>query len=209
MVRQLFRLVAALALAGGALLTVSGPACACSCMPNPDMSERVAKADLVFTGRAVDTKVDGQTKVITFEVDTTYKGPAETKQEILTARDSAGCGLEVQENGEYLVFGSKSDHGMELKPAEGQYTSILCGGADPVTKAGLDDLSAVDGVQPTQVIVEKAPPAKPVTTGATESKPQATPEQAATGTPIWPWAAGAVVLLAAAGGVVWRRRARA
>lgn len=210
MVKQLIRFIAAMAIAGGALLGVSGPACACSCVPNPNMAERVAKADLVFSGTAIGTKEKGeQTKVITFQVGTTYKGKPAVRNEILTARDSASCGLEIQDKTEYLVFANKSDHGLGLKPAEGQYTAILCGGADPVTKKGLDELVKVKGVKPVQVIDEKPPvqPAKSITTG-TKTTEVAT-EKAATSAPVWPWAAGAVLLLAAAGGLVWWRRARA
>lgn len=208
MVKQLIRIIAAMAIAGGALLGVSGPACACSCMPNPNMAERVAKADVVFSGKAISTESKGQTKVITFEVGTTYKGPAETRQEILTAQDSASCGLEIQDKGEYIVFGNKADHGLGLKPAEGQYTAILCGGADPATKKGFDELVKVEGVTPRQVIEEKAP-AQPAKVNVPVTKTEAAPEKAATSTPIWPWAGGAVLVLAAAGGLVWWRRSRA
>lgn len=208
MVKQLIRFIAAMAVASGALLTVSGTACACSCMPNPNMAERVEKADVVFTGTAVDTKTNGRTKVVTFDVGTTFKGPAKTRQEIVTADNSAACGLEIEDKGEYLVFGSKGDQGLELAMSPDQYTASLCGGADPVTKKGLDEVSAVKGVTPTQVINEKAP-AQPAKANVPAAKPQATPEQAATSAPVWPWAAGAVLLLAAAGGLVWWRRARA
>ncbi|MBM7786399.1 hypothetical protein [Tenggerimyces flavus] len=210
MVKQLIRFIAAMAIAGGALLTVSGTACACSCVPNPNLAERVAKADVVFSGTAISTKEKGeQNKVITFQVGTTYKGKPAVRNEILTARDSASCGLEIQDKTEYLVFANKSDHGLGLKPAEGQYTAILCGGADPFTKAGHDELVKVKGVKQVQVINEKPPvqPAKVVKTQETTN--EVATEKEAISAPIWPWAGGAVLLLAAAGGLVWWRRSRA
>jgi hypothetical protein len=208
MVRHLLRLVAALALAAGALFTVSGPACACSCMPNPNMSERVAKADAVFVGRLVDTKTNGQSKTLTLAVDTVYKGNVSPKQEIVTPRDSAGCGLEIQGKEPWIVFGSAGSEGMtELKVGKGQYSAILCGGADPVTAEGTKQLGAVKGLTPSQV-KEDPPPAQPVVVDGKNAKPQAAPSEQASTTPLWPWATGAALLLALGGGLIWWRAAR-
>ena len=81
----------------------AGPVAACSCAPYTD-DEALAESDVAFVGTLQEIRVPDN--VVTwssddpvrflFAVTAVYKGEAFEQQSVVTARDGASCGLEVQ-----------------------------------------------------------------------------------------------------------------
>jgi hypothetical protein len=114
--------------------SVATPAGACSCVQRTD-GEALAQSDAVFTGRLVDVRrppevhssLDPATWV--FSVDRVYKGAVTKRQEIVTALESASCGLETTGPRRLLVFAvGRRKSGVGPAPARGQYAANSCGG---------------------------------------------------------------------------------
>ena len=131
--RRLVALGATAVLAAlGAILVGAPPAIACSCVGFSD-AEAFERADVVFTGDAVErrepprhairTSADPTTYV--FAVQAVHKGDATEMQEVVTALSGASCGLEAQVGRAYVVFAHREGDGL---------TAGLCDGtreADP------------------------------------------------------------------------------
>jgi hypothetical protein len=127
---------------GGLLVTTAGPAAACSCAIVRSEAERTARADTVFVGELIGSRVDQSASpretrsipypapvVLTFKVSRVYKGAVRERQEIVTpGGGGASCGLELSGPGPFLVFAYDSAGDMyRLEP--GQYASNLCSGS--------------------------------------------------------------------------------
>jgi hypothetical protein len=143
-------LLAALLSAAG--LLVASPAQACSCA-EATTAEHVAAADVVFTGTLLSREVDhpdwpvmssDDPALYVFAVDAVYKGDVHAEQGVVSASESASCGLDLAGDGPFVVFAS-SDTGLP----DGQYRAGLCNGTGLADDAVLTEL---DGLAP-------APPA--------------------------------------------------
>lgn len=205
-------------LAGALLLTfafaVGGmsdptPAYACSCVSSSGDVAYADRADAVFVGRLVATQQPTPNtssldpKILTFAVSAVYKGEVGEKQDIVTAVESASCGLELSGPGPHLIFARALPWQQEPAPAEDQLIADLCGGSRSVTVAAPDPaLGAPATTYP-------APPA-PAPTQSTVPPPTAVAAPATVvdlaGSPVWS-VVGAVATVGLAAGLLgWLRR---
>ncbi len=102
------KVLASLALAGFVVAGAFSPsvASACSCMiPLPPM-EALGQSDAVFVGTVIDItsgqRVYGNT--VTLEADISWKGNVGKTVKIVTAQDSAACGVYFQVGKTYVVY---------------------------------------------------------------------------------------------------------
>jgi hypothetical protein len=132
---------------GGLLLVTvtAGPAAACSCVQGLSEPKRAARADAIFVGELVGSRVDPSATaraagsgprpapvVVTFEVSRVYKGAVGPRQEILTpGGGGAGCGgfgIGLRGTGPFLVFAHQASNALyEVGP--GRYGSSMCSGS--------------------------------------------------------------------------------
>jgi hypothetical protein len=170
------------------VVSAPSPACACSCAPITP-AEAYRNADAVFLGHLVDRRVEhglpwsgaDDKAVLTFAVREVAKGKVQPRQEIVTAPDSASCGLELGGRGPYVVYARTAAYDPAPPPEEGQYSGSLCSGTALVTAELRRDLDRWrwHAVEPNE---EGAEPSKPGTTEAA-------------GLPFVAWLAGLGVLL--------------
>ncbi len=106
-----------LVLSVAALAADATPARACSCAV-PDPRSALAAADGAFVGTLVSRRETSDLRaVLTFEVEQALKGSLGDRVEVVTARDSAGCGLE-------LPVGTRT--GLVLDRRDGAWHGHLC-----------------------------------------------------------------------------------
>lgn len=137
---RLVAVVSALAVATAVIVVLAAaPAAACSCAGPFTDAEAAASAEAVFVGRQVgrrtldsDVFSSSDPVVLTFAVSAVYKGSVAERQEVVTARHGASCGLEVFGSGDHLVFASGSARG-EPQLGPGQLSANLCGGTRAVS----------------------------------------------------------------------------
>lgn len=128
--RCIARVVVALLVVGVVTIATGvRPASACSCVGYTD-AEAFAAADVVFTATLVDVRkptvmLDSTdlTRLV-FDVSHVFKGHVSRTQSVVTASDSASCGLAVDGVGPFLVF-ARSDADGAL---DGELGSGLCSG---------------------------------------------------------------------------------
>ncbi|MDD3793813.1 MAG: hypothetical protein PHI37_03310 [Candidatus Gracilibacteria bacterium] len=85
---------------------------ACSCMINQSPSISMEKATSVFIGKVtkieessiVNNLVDYKKNYVTFSVSSNIKGNSDNEITIVTAKDSATCGYNFDEEKEYIVY---------------------------------------------------------------------------------------------------------
>jgi hypothetical protein len=171
------------------------PAGACSCAETND-EELFARADAVFVGQVLDYEPPPPAEVMssgdpatwTLGVTEVYKGEVTAVQEIVSAVESATCGVRLDGADEFLVFANLGDGPVPI--TAGQYWASSCSGTRPAD------------LQPLAVDAQATPPL-PVADGV--------PSASAAGTERarlwWPWVAGAAVVAVVAGLVVRRTRA--
>lgn len=97
------------------------PGRACSCAP-PDPRAALAQSDGAFVGRLVARRDAGQRAVLTFSVERALKGSIGSTIEVLTASNSAACGLELQPD---------TRVGLALDRRGGTWHGHLCTQFDP------------------------------------------------------------------------------
>ena len=88
-------------------LLPAGGALACSCLPSPPPQEALAQASAVFRGIPVATtrpSADGFAIDVSFVVSEVWKGSRDPLQSVITADNSAACGVDFQPREEYLVY---------------------------------------------------------------------------------------------------------
>ena len=145
--RSLLTLLLAAAISAAGLL-VASPAAACSCA-EADTATHFADADAVFTGTLVSRDVDHpdwplmsstDPALHVFAVDTVFKGEVHERQGVVSAADSASCGLALSGEGPFVVFAS----GDPDLPA-GQYRSGLCNGTGDLDDAVVAELTELAG----------------------------------------------------------------
>ena len=120
----------------GVVVAGVAPASACSCVGVSD-DEAFARADAVFVGDWIETLPGGAVppaasadpQRLIFEVSGVYKGEVYARQSVVTAVDGGSCGLELQGDGPFLVFGrtaaSRGEPGIE----DGELAAGLCDGS--------------------------------------------------------------------------------
>ncbi len=120
----------------GVLPVVSaGAAYACSCVQT-DERQQYEQATHVFKGTVLAAQgaaapeggvpeggVSEEPVLYTFDVISTYKGRVTDPQKVTTPGSSAACGVDLEDDGPYLVFASRRD---------GELTMNLCGGTRPI-----------------------------------------------------------------------------
>jgi hypothetical protein len=136
----------------GLLVMTAGPAAACSCAIVRSEAERIARADAVFVGELIGSRVDPSATprdtqripyaapvVLTFKVSRVYKGAVGERQEIVTpGGGGAGCGgfgSGLRGTGPFLVFAFNSAGAM-YRLGPGQYASSLCSGSRALADRG-------------------------------------------------------------------------
>jgi hypothetical protein len=115
------------------------PAHACSCLSRTE-AEAFADSDAVFTGRPAgrpiprrETSQLGPANVWTFTVREVYKGKVLRKQRVVSAVDSAACGVAFPKKVTMLVFASTSS------PDRGDPLQVnSCGATRPLSDGPLD-----------------------------------------------------------------------
>ena len=142
MKRAIFLLVASSATTVVAAVAGGHPVWACSCATFTD-EEALSDADVVFTGTLVeivtppgDTWTSTDPERFIFDVDQVYKGEAVQTQTIVTPRDGASCGLEIQGPGPFLVYATFTDS-IVTGAVDGEFYSNLYSGTRAVADAAL------------------------------------------------------------------------
>jgi hypothetical protein len=184
-VRLLTRRLAAAAASMSLVAVVSiwsaAPAAACSCVGHDD-AEAFENAAVVFRGVLVDVQTPSTGDMYSsmdperfiFDVDRVYKGEANARQTVVTARGGESCGLEIIGSGPFLVFAQTQSVDFASAAVEGDLFSGLCSGTRAAT-AGDDEMfgAADPPVTPAGVVAPDPPPAddgssiaRPVALGA-------------------------------------------
>jgi hypothetical protein len=122
------------------LLYGPAPALACSCAPPPPPKKALEGAKAVFVGKVTEIKEDENTfeYVVTFEVQSTYKGVSTKKVQVRTATSGAACGYGFGKGKSYLVYCGGKD----------QLRASLCSRTKPIEKAKEDIAEIGDGKPP-------------------------------------------------------------
>ena len=159
-------LLCAVVTLGSFVLDTPQRAAACSCVELTD-AEAYEFADVVFTGALVeintpdgDIVVSNDPERFVFDVDQVFKGEAQARQSVVTAREGASCGLEIGSPGPFVVFARLEDDSLTSGAVEGEVYSSLCSGTRPL----------VAGALPASFGTPSAPVAVP-----TVAEPSATP----------------------------------
>ena len=188
-------LLAALLSAAG--LLVASPAQACSCA-EATTAQHVAAADVVFTGTLLSREVDhpdwpvmssDDPALYVFAVDAVYKGDVHAEQGVVSASESASCGLDLAGDGPFVVF-ANSDTSLP----DGQYRAGLCNGTGLADDAALAEL---EGLAPS------SPAAAPPLDGPAGVQPSGSGAL-----PVVLLGGGAAVVALLAGWVLLRRQRR-
>jgi hypothetical protein len=109
---------AVLFLASATEIVTAAPAHACTCIGFTD-DQAFARADVVFTGRAVARTTSilparsPASTLWTFTVDAVYKGTAARRQGVVTMGDGPACGLDVPRDQAVVVFARRRPHTLE------------------------------------------------------------------------------------------------
>jgi hypothetical protein len=160
-----------------ALIAAAPPCLACSCIASSD-AEHFARADVVFTGRAVErhdpnagNPVQNSADPVhwTFDVEARQKGTTDDPQLVTTPREEASCGFTFTTGKRYQVFARTLE--------DGSLETNLCDGTRELS-AGQGGY-APPARTPAPTLVPPPPPSP--TTGL--STPEATPQPSTTPTP--------------------------
>jgi len=195
-------LLCAVVTSGAFALETPQRAAACDCDTFTD-TEAFEFSDVVFTGTLVEINTPAGDIVVStdperfvFDVDQVFKGEAQTRQSVVTAREGASCGLEIGGPGPFLVFARLDDEGISRGAVAGEVYSNSCSGTRPLA----------DGALP----ISFGAPSPPVTVSATgeASSPPASSANGSPGDGRWiAWIAG-VLVLGAGGAIALRRHGR-
>jgi hypothetical protein len=186
------------------LVTLAGwllapPASACSCAP-ATTQEQFERADAVFTASLRSREVDSGPAVYSsddpalhvFLAHVVFKGEVHEAQAVVSAADSAACGIAVPDDEPVVVFATRSP---DLP--EGRYAASLCGGTGPADPAVIGELAELT----TLTTSTGAPGGLPLQGSAGTETADPSPLLLGLG-------AAAVLAVGVAGGLLLRRRSR-
>lgn len=187
-----------LILVAAAVFDVAGapPAYACSCGAFSDQ-EAFSRADTVFVGDLADYEAPESPKssidpaLWTFAVTDVYKGEVNERQIVVSAVDGASCGLELPHVGRFLVFARREPQAFEIAVDGGPLYSALCDGTRSVAERAVPD--SFGAPRPVNAVAPIAPPST---------------EQNERDRAVWPYVAGAFVLVSLGVVLVTRTRRR-
>ena len=103
-----------LALAG-ALCAFPTLAAACSCAPPPAPEIALQESAAVFVGRVTSVEKSDFSNKYQFSVSKQWKGIEGKTASIVTATDSAACGIGFDENRDYLIYAFKTEGDNQLR----------------------------------------------------------------------------------------------
>lgn len=204
MIRVLIRLMAVLATAPIVVLT-AGTSHACSCVM-AETAEQAEWADRIFTGEVVEVLSEqrgtdgvrasmGQGHEFVVAVDEVYKGEATAEVTLVTASNSAACGIDTLPGpGDKWVWFAQVAEGRE-----DTWGVNICGGSGPV---GDDEAALADALGTPTAAPQAADPDSTETSGevaGTEADPTAEPETAR-----MVMALGGITVLALGAAAGWR-----
>ncbi|MET0695656.1 MAG: hypothetical protein ABWY56_17115 [Propionibacteriaceae bacterium] len=128
------------------LALVPTRAYACSCVYDPGDQRLIERAEVIFSGELVSNRTSALSSLreLTFAVSRVYKGQALAEQVVVTADNSAACGLEIPGDGPYVIF-ARGAGGDVPGLAVDELQSGLCDGS----RAGPAPASLGPGSPPT------------------------------------------------------------
>ena len=103
-----------LALAG-ALCAFPTLAAACSCAPPPAPEIALQESAAVFVGRVTSVEKSDFSNKYQFSVSKQWKGVAGKTASIVTATDSAACGIGFDSDRDYLIYAFKTEGDTQLR----------------------------------------------------------------------------------------------
>ena len=115
---------------------------ACSCIEPPPPLDALAQADAVFSGKVtvIDQNSDDFSIRFQFAVIDVWKGVTTAETQVITATNSAACGVEFQADEQYLVYAYQDDNG-ELNTNLCTRTRLLEYAEDDIAALGQPILS--------------------------------------------------------------------
>lgn len=138
--RRLSAVTLGVVVAGMLMVLAPGTASACSCGISP-LADRVSAADVVFVGtptKGVKPEGDAVSSADpvrwTFDVESVHKGDVTQTVDVISALDSASCGIPFEIDRPYLVFGVLNDETI---------TAGLCGGTERLDQILAQDLASL------------------------------------------------------------------
>ena len=93
----------------GALCALPAVAVACSCAPPPAPKIALEKSAAVFVGRVISVETSDFSNKYQFSVSKQWKGIKGKTTSIVTANNSAACGINFDSDRDYLVYAFKND----------------------------------------------------------------------------------------------------
>jgi hypothetical protein len=103
---------------------------ACSCIPPQSPEVSLGQAAAVFSGTVTDINEEGILNMprleVTLDVDRVWKGSIDETVTVITAKDSAACGIPFAEGSTYIVYASAAEEGSnELRAYSCGRTALL------------------------------------------------------------------------------------
>ena len=89
-------------------------ACKCNCIESEFSIIDYNSAELIVKGKVLNVDYDGETKVITFKINRSFKGNSKRRIKIRTSADGAMCGLDINNQDKWLLFINKMDNGFHV-----------------------------------------------------------------------------------------------
>lgn len=99
----------------GALCALPAVAQACSCMAPPAPKVALEKSAAVFVGRVTSVEKSDSSNKYQFSVSKQWKGIAGKTASIVSATNSAACGINFDEDRDYLVYAYKTEGDDQLR----------------------------------------------------------------------------------------------
>lgn len=120
----------------GALCALPSVAVACSCAPPPAPKIALEKSAAVFVGKVTSVEKSQFSSKFQFSVSKKWKGIEGNTASIVTASDSAACGINFDENRDYLIYAFKSEGDDQLRTNLCTRTKRVADAADDLAELG-------------------------------------------------------------------------
>ena len=99
----------------GALCAVSSAAYACSCMAPPAPKIALEKSAAVFVGQVASVEKGQYNNTFQFKVSKKWKGIEGNTASIVSATNSAACGINFDSDRDYLIYAFKTEDDPQLR----------------------------------------------------------------------------------------------